>query len=84
MKIIRDNEPYSINMLALLINWGIHRCNYRGCTNFPTTIISQVEGCDMFGLCEEHYQLCNTPGGGKLNLVWDNFDAFRQVEKVQP
>jgi len=75
MEIIRDEECSGIMMIPLLHQWGIKRCNFRGCKNNPNTII--VNATDehiTFGLCEEHYQLGNKPEGAKMDLVFDNSD----------
>jgi len=61
-------------MSALLIEWGIKRCNQRGCTNDPNTIVTlsadeSPTGASLwFGLCEEHYQMGNVPGGTTYDL----------------
>jgi len=62
MNIIRDEEQDGMNapafsMIPLLVQWGIKRCNWVGCTNNPTTIIAGA-GADIpvFGMCEQHYQ----------------------------
>jgi len=78
MKIIRDNEFFGLAMIPLLVDWGIRRCNYEGCRNKPNTIITEVEGTPIFGLCEEHFQMCNVPSGGTLALEWGDFDAFKE------
>ena len=80
MKIIRDEEGQGFFMIPLLVDWRIKRCNYEGCTNKPNTIITGIEDAPIFGLCEEHFQMCNTPRGSTLNLEWDDFDAFKQDE----
>jgi len=75
-RIIRDNGD-SLTMAALCIDWAIRRCNQRGCTKRPNTIIAGAEGAGgAFGLCEEHYQQGNVPGGTHYDLVRDDFDAF--------
>ena len=78
MKIIRDDEFFGLAMIPLLVDWGIRCCNYKGCTNKPNTIVTEVEDTPIFGLCEEHFQMCNKPDGDTLNLEWDGFDAFGQ------
>ena len=78
MKIIRDNELGGLLMLPLFCDWHIRRCNQRGCVATPTTIIAQVENVPPFGLCEGHFQEGNKLGGTMFNLVWDDFDAFKQ------
>lgn len=79
MKIIRDDELFGIAMIPLFVNWKIKRCNCEGCTNRPNTIITELKDTPIFGLCEEHFQTCNRPGGGTLDLEWDDFDAFKQT-----
>lgn len=83
MKIIRDEEFSGVMMTPLLVNWGIKRCNQKGCTNKPNTVIAELKDVPIFGLCEEHYQMCNTLGGGTLDLEWDDFDAFKQAKEQE-
>lgn len=84
MKIIRDNEMGGIAMIPLLVDWGIRRCNVDGCTNKPNTIVTQLApDVPIVGLCEEHFQKANVPGGTKLNLVFDDFDAFASAEPAE-
>ena len=79
MKIIRDEEYGGIMMIPLFCDWNIRRCNVRGCRNKPTTIIAQArEDIPVFGLCEEHFQEANVPGGAKFDLEFDDFDAFKE------
>lgn len=82
MKIIRTEENY-LDMVALLIEWGIKRCNVAGCKAQPNTIIAYEPGETgaspegiMFGLCEEHFQQGNQEGGTSFDLEFDTFDAF--------
>ena len=75
MEIIRDEECAGIMMIPLLHQWSITRWNFRGCKNKPNTIIVGAHTkAKRFGLCEEHYQLGNKPGGCKMDLVFDNSD----------
>jgi len=85
MNIIRDGEHGSIFMHALLIDWGIRRCNEEGCTNMPNTIIGGAgKDIPVFGLCEEHYQMCNQKNGGAtLHLEFDGFDAFKACQEEE-
>ena len=77
MKIIRDEEGGGLFMIPLLVDWNIKRCNVADCISEPNTIITQSgEGIPVYGLCEEHFQEANAPGGATLNLEWDDFDAF--------
>jgi hypothetical protein len=62
MKIIRDDSPIG-NMFTtwfttcLGIEWNIHRCNIKGCTETSLgAIITGVPECRAFGVCEFHYQ----------------------------
>ncbi len=68
--IIRDGVSPGLNMLELIVEWGVNRCNVRDCKEFPTTIIRQ-DG-RTFGLCETHFKEASREGGTTLNLVWDN------------
>jgi len=80
MKIIRDEEGFGLFMIPLFHEWGIRRCNQQGCTSKPTTIIANMgEDIPVFGLCEEHFQMANVPGGATLNLEWTDFDAFADI-----
>lgn len=83
MKIIRDEEMGGLFMIPLLVDWKIKRCNVADCTNKPNTIITQSEDIPIYGLCEKHFQMANTPGGAMLNLEWDNFDAFVSCSEVE-
>ena len=75
MEIIRDEECAGIMMIPLLHQWGIKRCHFRNCTKQPNTIIKNAHPkAPVFGLCEEHYQAGNKPGGTKMDLVFDNSD----------
>ncbi|KKN85804.1 hypothetical protein LCGC14_0276110 [marine sediment metagenome] len=78
MRIIRDDDDSSFEMLAVLIDWGIRRCNVKGCTTVPNTIIVSAPGAQAtIGLCEEHFQKANQPTGPvTYSFVWDTFDAF--------
>ena len=83
-KVIRDNDFGGIMMIPLFSDWGIRRCNAEGCTNEPNTIIVNtdhpqlVEICGgHYGMCEEHYQAGNVEGGVNMQLVFDDFDAFK-------
>ncbi len=78
MKVIRGEGPLGdIETMALCIEWGVRRCNQKGCRNKPNTIISGAsKAVPLFGLCEEHYQQGNVPGGTSLSLEFDAFDAF--------
>lgn len=78
MKIIRDNELNGLLMIPLLIDWKVKRCNIRGCTNKPNTIVTQLaEGIPVAGFCEEHYQMCNAPNGAQIDLEFDDYDSFK-------
>ena len=84
MKIIRDEEGRGLFMIPLLVAWGIRRCNVKGCTNKPNTIVSQMpEGLRVSGFCEEHYQEANTPGGANFDLEWNDFDALASQPEVE-
>ena len=77
MKIIRDNDSgIGMFMIALLVDWNIRRCNFKNCTDKPNTIISDPDRDLIFGLCEEHYQRGNVPGGCEMNLEFNSFNAF--------
>jgi hypothetical protein len=79
MKIIRDEELGGIMMIPLFMDWHVRRCNQDGCKAKPTTIIAGAsDEVPIFGLCEEHYQMGNKPGGFSYNLVFDDYDAFSQ------
>lgn len=84
MKIIRDEEGFGLFMIPLFVDWGIKRCNVVDCTEKPNTIITNTDA-PIFGLCEEHFQEGNVPGGTNYSLEWNEFDAFehdRQLEKA--
>lgn len=85
MKIIRDEETYGIMMIPLFMDWGIRRCNVKGCISKPTTIITEVDGHPglRYGLCENHYKEGRQPGGSCFTLVFDDFDAFAKVTETK-
>lgn len=70
MKIIRDEGPLgALATSALATEWGIRRCNCKGCTSRTVAaIIAGIEGVPTFGLCEKHFQEGNQPGGMQLTL----------------
>ena len=74
MKIIRYNDG-SFNPLC--IDWDISRCNFKNCIEVPNTIISDPDRDLTFGLCEEHFQMGNVPGGCEMKLEFNKFDAFQ-------
>lgn len=59
MKIIRDEGLMGNGMTTCLgIDWGIRRCNIKGCAETMLgAIIAQVPDTPIFGVCEEHYQM---------------------------
>ena len=79
MNIIRDEDPLGITMFALLIEWGIRRCNVKGCTARPNTIVTGMVKDRPVGFCEEHYQQANKKGGTNYTIVFDDFDAFAEA-----
>ena len=80
MKIIRDEGLGGLGMIPLLIDWRIRRCNQEGCTSKPNTIIAETS-VPIFGLCEEHFQQGNKGNGEhRFNLIWDDFDAFKEAD----
>jgi len=85
MRVIRaeDDDPMGkLEMLALLIDWNIRRCNVEGCKALPSTIIAGLEGAHTIGICEEHFQKANKPSGPvKYKFVWDSFNAWDYAEK---
>jgi hypothetical protein len=78
MAIIRaENGWTSPAQLALMITWGVKRCNVAGCKHRPNTIATGLmEDGTILGFCEEHYQQANVPGGSKFTLEFDDVDAF--------
>ena len=80
MNIIRDEEFAGIMMIPLLSQWGVSRCNFRNCHSNPNTIITGAhEKARIFGLCEEHFQLGNKPGGAHMDLVFDGSDFIGSI-----
>ena len=81
MQIIRDEQLGGLAMIPLFADWRIRRCNIKGCTEIPTTIVTgAVEGCPPFGMCEEHYQSAIKDGSLDVTLVFDDFDAFAKAK----
>lgn len=77
MRIIRDEQGMSPNMIALLIDWNIRRCNVVDCRAMPTTIVGGARAdVPVFGMCEEHFQASNQPGGAVVDLEFDDYDAL--------
>jgi len=69
MKVIRDEETCGIAMIPLFVDWNIRRCNVKGCTQKPTTIVTELgESIPIVGLCEEHYQQGDVPGGATFTF----------------
>lgn len=82
MKIIRDDQLFGLGMVPLLIDWNIRRCNVKGCTEKPNTIVSQLSpNVPLCGFCEGHYQEANKEGGAKFDLAFDDYDAFKDMEQ---
>jgi len=76
MKIIRDDDGIGLGGAVLCIEWGLTRCNQKGCHNPPNTIIQGASpAAPLFALCEEHFQQGNVPGGTKLTLEFGPVDA---------
>ena len=79
--IIRDEELGGIMMIPLFCDWHVRRCNVKGCTDKPTTIVTQLAPDVLVcGFCETHYQEAAQEGGANFTLVFNDFDAFAQVE----
>ena len=54
--------------------WNVKRCNIKGCTEKPTTIITGTEA-GIFGMCEKHFLEGKEKGEMKLEL---EFGAIKQ------
>lgn len=82
MKIIRDEEGSGIFMIPLFVDWGVKRCNVKGCTEKPTTILADLgPGVPIAGMCELHFQEGKQQvGTSTFSFVWDDFDAFKARE----
>jgi len=81
MKVIRDEETFGLFMIPLFHDWGIRRCNVKGCKAKPTTIITQLSpDAPASGWCEEHYQEFKTSGSFEGTLIFDDYDAFKNQE----
>ena len=82
MNIIRDEELSGLGMIPLLVDWHVRRCNVKGCTEKPTTILAGL-GKDVppAGMCEKHYQegkaKADRGEDTTFEFVWDDFDAFK-------
>jgi len=83
MKIIRDDDGCIVPMMPLFYDWGVRRCNVKGCRNRPTTIIQGIApNMPLIGMCEEHFQAANKPEGGvRYVFEFDGFDAFAPVDE---
>jgi hypothetical protein len=63
----------------LLNDWNVRRCNVDGCTNKPTTVVTQIHpDVPVCGFCEVHYQEAKSEGVFEYMLVFDEFDAFKE------
>ena len=77
MNIIRDPEMAGIGTMALCIQWGVRRCNLRGCRERPTTIVTGISNeVPLLGLCEPHFEQADEEGGLDGTFDFDKFDAF--------
>ena len=84
MKIIRDEEMGGLMMIPLFMDWGIRRCNVKGCASKPTTIISQLAPkAPASGWCEAHYQEFKDTGKFEGTLVFDDYDAFKAEKESE-
>ena len=55
MKIIRDKEDKAgLFIIPLLKQYGVSRCNFKGCNNKPNTIA--VTNQVNLGFCEMHFK----------------------------
>ena len=78
MKVIRDNELFGLMMIPLLVDWGIKRCNIKGCQAKPNTIIAETsDEVPVYGLCEAHFQQGNQGTPIDIMLEFDDYDAFK-------
>ena len=78
MKVIRDNEVFGVMMIPLFVDWGIKRCNIKGCRNKPNTLIIETsDEVPVYGLCEEHFQQGNQGTPIDIVLEFDDYDAFK-------
>jgi hypothetical protein len=84
MKIIRDEEGFGIFMIPLFVDWHIKRCNIKGCTEEPNTIITGTQA-GAFGLCEKHFQEGNQGHPVEIKLEFNDFDAveFKKQQKKE-
>jgi len=85
MKIIRDEEGFGIFMIPLFCDWNVKRCNVEGCTEKPSTILTDLgEGIPVAGMCERHFQegkeQAKTAEIVMYSFIWDEFDAFKAHE----
>lgn len=57
LRIIRDDGIFGhITTTCLGIDWGIRRCNIKGCRETTLgAIVSDPENKIIYGLCEKHY-----------------------------
>jgi hypothetical protein len=80
--IIREPDGCIIMMIPLFCDWNVRRCNIKDCRNVPTTIVTgeDAKPAGIYGLCEEHFQfLSEAPGETTVQLVFDDFDAFKDT-----
>ncbi len=83
MKIIRDQTGLGFYMIPLFVDWKVRRCNIEHCLTKPTTIITGLhEDLPIVGVCEEHYQELNQPNGATFIWVLDDYDAFKEVDRI--
>jgi len=66
----------TISCFLTCLDWGLYRCNYKGCRNLPNAIIQGAdEEYPLFALCEHHFQIASAPSGALLDL---EFGAISQ------
>lgn len=67
LRIIRDEALGRIGMIPYFRQYGISRCNVRGCTAPPSCAINIDDHTDA-GICEDHYQEARLRGGFDYTL----------------
>jgi hypothetical protein len=78
IQIIGTDDPFgSIETTALGINWGIRRCNIKGCSEkILRVIVTGSPAGRPFGMCEKHWvEASSTPGGKHIELDFTPLDG---------
>lgn len=80
MNIIRDEEMHGLFMIPLFHQCGIHYCHAKGCPHKASTILTDVPGAGVVGICEGHYQEAKAANKWSISLDLTKDQSFQPVE----